>query len=335
LPAVPPGPRGSRDAGAAQFVPLEFEPGRRCVTSIWRDPRTGEGELAWPGRFDREAVREWKHRLLAYGAAGQLQQRPAPAGGVFDRTHFRYFAEERLEGGVTAFALRDPGGASRRVLAGDCTFFQTVDTALKAGASSDYTVVLTAAVTPERDLLVADVFREKVEAPLQYGAVLSQRHKHPYVLYQAVEDKVSGVGLLQQGRLEGTPFRPLKADGDKVRRAAPLATMFQNDKVCFRAGAPWLGDLEDELTLFPRGAHDDQADCLAYAAILAVTDALLQQYSHYPGDLVWWPEVPRDEEGRAVEAAEDPPGVSVRTHGGGDVVSVRGLEIYFDDEDAW
>jgi hypothetical protein len=68
------------------FIPMEFEPSRRCVTSIWQDPRTEENQLAWPERFNREAVEEWKKRLLAYGTAGQLQQRPAPAagGGIFD-----------------------------------------------------------------------------------------------------------------------------------------------------------------------------------------------------------------------------------------------------------
>ena len=34
----------------------------------------------------------------------------------------------------------------------------------------------------------------------------------------------------------------------------------------FLAGAPWLRDLEDELMAFPNGSHDDQVDCLSYAA---------------------------------------------------------------------
>ena len=38
-------------------LPMEFEPARRCVTSLgWSDPRSGEAELLCPGRFARA---EW------------------------------------------------------------------------------------------------------------------------------------------------------------------------------------------------------------------------------------------------------------------------------------
>ena len=67
-------------------LPMEFEPGRRCVTSLgWQDPRKREDELLCPKRFGRVEVDELKRRLGLYGTAGQLQQRPAPLdGGLFD-----------------------------------------------------------------------------------------------------------------------------------------------------------------------------------------------------------------------------------------------------------
>ena len=38
-------------------LPMEFEPERRCVTSIgFRDPRTEDGELLFPERFPAEVV---------------------------------------------------------------------------------------------------------------------------------------------------------------------------------------------------------------------------------------------------------------------------------------
>ena len=54
----------------------------RPVTSIgWADPRTQSGELLWPERFGVKEIEDLKRSLGSYGAAGQLQQRPAPAGG--------------------------------------------------------------------------------------------------------------------------------------------------------------------------------------------------------------------------------------------------------------
>src|SRR5690606_6669483 len=72
-------------------LPMEFEPERRCTTSIgFTDPRTEEGELLFPGRFPREVVDRDRKVMGEYAYAGQMQQRPAPRTGGF----FRW---ERLE----------------------------------------------------------------------------------------------------------------------------------------------------------------------------------------------------------------------------------------------
>src|SRR5882672_1017275 len=63
-------------------LPMEFEPARSFVTSIgWKDPRKKEGDLLWPERFGYNEVRRQEKSLLKWRAAGQLQQRPEPAGG--------------------------------------------------------------------------------------------------------------------------------------------------------------------------------------------------------------------------------------------------------------
>jgi hypothetical protein len=65
------------------MIPMEFEAARRCTTSIgWTDPRKVEGELMFPARFPQKTVDEPEDTSWAqYGTAGQLQQRPSPAGG--------------------------------------------------------------------------------------------------------------------------------------------------------------------------------------------------------------------------------------------------------------
>ena len=51
-----------------------------------RDQRRRDSELLWPRRFPDEAVEQLERDLGSYGAADQLQQRPAPrSGGMFDR----------------------------------------------------------------------------------------------------------------------------------------------------------------------------------------------------------------------------------------------------------
>jgi hypothetical protein len=59
------------------MLPMEFEPERRCRTSIgFEDPRTEDGELLFPERFPRAVVERDKKILGSYAVAGQQQQRP-------------------------------------------------------------------------------------------------------------------------------------------------------------------------------------------------------------------------------------------------------------------
>ena len=63
-------------------LPMEFEPERRCMTSIgFRDPRNEEGELLFPERFPADVVTRDKRAMGELGTAGQFQQRPTPRGG--------------------------------------------------------------------------------------------------------------------------------------------------------------------------------------------------------------------------------------------------------------
>src|SRR5262249_30712929 len=64
------------------MLPMEFEPERRCVTSIgFKDPRQEDGELLWPERMPRHVVDRDKKAMGSYAVAGQFQQRPSPREG--------------------------------------------------------------------------------------------------------------------------------------------------------------------------------------------------------------------------------------------------------------
>lgn len=80
------------------MLPAEFEPARKCITSLgFQDPRSEDGELLWPNRIDRSALDKLKKTLGTYGAAGQLQQRPAPrGGGILQRNTYRLIKRRDL-----------------------------------------------------------------------------------------------------------------------------------------------------------------------------------------------------------------------------------------------
>ena len=62
------------------IVPMEYEANRHFThLDGWTDPRTRDGELAWPERFARQELASFKRNQYLW--AGQYQQSPSPRGG--------------------------------------------------------------------------------------------------------------------------------------------------------------------------------------------------------------------------------------------------------------
>ena len=74
-------------------IPQLSEPERRCVTSIWSDPSTQAGELAFPERFPQAVIDGERRRLGASGFSAQHQQAPYLLGGeIFKRDALQLWA---------------------------------------------------------------------------------------------------------------------------------------------------------------------------------------------------------------------------------------------------
>jgi predicted phage terminase large subunit-like protein len=225
-----------------------------------------EGEALWPDRFSSDDLLSLKKDIGSHAFESQFQQRPFPPGGeIFKQEHFRYFSESVQADGSLIYHLGD-----RAVHASACWYAQTCDTAMTAKTTSDWTAVVTFAITPDKEILVLDVATAQIEVPAQLPFLIAQRAKWPHIRWQAVEEKGSGVGLIQQARFTGSPLRALKPGSvDKVTRAAPLATKYENGTVWHppKSSTPWLAKFEAELLAFPNGTHDDQVDCAAYMGL--------------------------------------------------------------------
>ena len=250
----------------------------KVVSSIgFVDPRIESGEtLLWPERFDGELLTDLERQMGGtYNIAGQLQQRPSPGdGGMFQRRQFRYFREEIEtvdDKQKAAFVFPDDKGVEQRVWADDCYWFQTADTTLKTGEENAYTVVMTFVFDQKTGrAFIYDVWRDRIPVPEQYAMLIGQRAKYPQLKFQAIEDEASGTSLIQEGRKQNTPFRTLKATGDKVSRCTAICIQYENRLVYHRSAsqAEWLEKFEHEMLVFPLGEYADQVDSLAYGGIM-------------------------------------------------------------------
>ena len=63
------------------IIPQEFDPKRKCVTPIWSDPRTEEGQLLFPQFTPKEKIDIERKRLGSSGYASQHQQLAVDSNG--------------------------------------------------------------------------------------------------------------------------------------------------------------------------------------------------------------------------------------------------------------
>lgn len=225
-------------------IPMEYEPGRNAATCIgWTDPRTTEGELMFPERFPAHVVDRDKRALGAYAWAGQMQQRPSPAGGgIFRDEWWQYWTEP-------------PALEYRAIYA---------DTAQKTGQQNDYSVFQLWGKSRQGQAVLLDMVRGKWEAPelMVQARAFWEKHRVGASPLRAmkIEDKVSGTGLIQTLKREGIPVIAIQRDRDKITRAYDAAPMIESGNVLLPRSAPWLSDFLAEASAFPNGAHDDQLD---------------------------------------------------------------------------
>jgi predicted phage terminase large subunit-like protein len=250
-------------------LPAEYElptgDNPKKITSIgWTDPRTEEGELLWPERFDHAALEELKTRLGIYGAAGQFQQRPSPRGGGLIKEHWF---------------------KSYTTLPTIAYIIQSWDTAFKVKQENDYSVGLTVGVTNDGDYYLLHCYQGKLEFPdLKRKMVELWIKYNPFTIL--IEDKASGQSLIQElkrpieylGKNYKLPIKDIKFDIDKVVRVNACTTILESN-VFIPAEAHWKKEYIKELTTFPAAAHDDQVDATTQALIWLASNRPRPAYS--------------------------------------------------------
>jgi predicted phage terminase large subunit-like protein len=242
-------------------LPAEYEPSHPFV---WPgDPREEIGELLWPDHFGEPELDELKVKLGSYRAAGQLQQRPAPAeGGIFKLTGLRYFDPAFLEPPSPLVFQR---------------VVQSWDTAFKEKQTSDYVVGAVWGVAGANRYLLR-VTRARMSLADTKRA-LRELHAWTEATYPGlphsvlIENTANGVDIIAELRNELTGITPVNPVGDKVTRAHAVSPIWESGNVYVPGAArsdgmgydpartpAWVQEWVGEHTGFPNAAHDDQVD---------------------------------------------------------------------------
>lgn len=254
------------------MIPMEYDPGRHCETVIgWSDPRTEDGELAWPERFPQDVVDGLRTSLGPYAYAGQYQQAPAPrGGGIFKSEWWQLWESPNDEFPPMEYVL------------------VSADTAYTEKEENDPTGCTVWGVWRENGaprVMLLYAWRKRLEMhgkyeprlPDETNAEFTRRTQPSWGLvewlaytcrrYKAdtllIEGKASGLTALQEmRRLHGTEgwgviVEPVK--GDKVSRAHAVQPVF-SQKLVYAPDKEWADLVISEMETFPRGRYKDLTD---------------------------------------------------------------------------
>jgi predicted phage terminase large subunit-like protein len=204
------------------------------------------GEALHPEREPLEVLDHIREALGEYNFSGQYQQAPAPLGGGLVKAEwFKTYADADLPAKFE-------------------TTFQSWDTANKPTELSDYSVCTTWGVKDKHAYLL-HVIRKRLGYPGLKRAVREQAEAfNPQTVL--IEDKASGTQLIQELVNEGMyAIKKYEPTMDKIMRMHSVTSTIENGFVHLPDKAAWLPEYLHELSSFPKGKYDDQADSTSQA----------------------------------------------------------------------
>ena len=211
-----------------------------------RTVRRRVGEALHPEREPLEVLENVRRTLGEYNFAGQYQQQPAPlGGGMVKDKRFRSYV---------------PGEEPPRF----DQIVQSWDTANKNTELNDYSVCTTWG-QKNKKIYLLHVLRKRMDYPDLKRAVRQQAERFRPVSV-LIEDKASGTQLIQELIRDGVyPVTRYEPTMDKVMRMHSISNTIENGFVYLPTESDWLAAYVHELTTFPGGKHDDQADSTSQA----------------------------------------------------------------------
>ena len=152
----------------------------------------------------------------------------------------------------------------------DCKSAIAIDLAWSENRVADDSVIMAGLLTPQYDMLIYSYIAQKGLRPdflNDYIFSLHTRlkaltgHYTPLGMEKAMREKVAKWDLEREMRARNhyITIQPIDWETDKIKRiTSALLSRYKQHSIFHNAG---MGDLENQLTRFPSGVHDDIIDC--------------------------------------------------------------------------
>jgi len=284
------------------ILPMEYtKTTHYCKNPIgFKDPRTEEGELLFPARWDAADIQR-RRKESSYVYASQYQQNPVPdEDGFFSPDAFLRYT-------------RDKSRVNDRVklLPNDLHYYITSDHAMGLSGKGDFNVVRVWGLDEHKNIYLIDSLREKCTFNVAMGitmeggklsagntGVMGFIKKYRPLCWYPDEDNIfkTNQGMIVETMRASNIWCRIeiaKTMGNgKLERATAYQGMSQLGMVFLPEG-PVGNAAIDEYAQFPNGKHDDQvdADSILPRMILsshAAIQAPLEDTKKKTGDYSFW-----------------------------------------------
>ena len=238
-------------------LPMEFE--EHHPHRSQKDWRTRDGELLWPERVPRSAVRKAHLEMGVYGASGQYQQRPTPTGGGILKSGWwrRWDRLPRDGRGVV------PWTAS--CVSWDMTFKETRGGSWVVGqvwGAIGARYYLLGQTRARMDFVHT---AKAVEAIGRDDKGFLSRCDLPVPPAQLIEEKANGHAVISQLRNTVGGLIGIVPRESKQARVHAVSPLIEAGNVFIPKSGGWVDAFVAECSMFPNGAYDDQVDAMSQA----------------------------------------------------------------------
>ena len=274
------------------MLPMEFDRGRKCTTVlkwdehhepelVFTDPRERANELLWPERFGPAEVDKLKRNLGPYMASGRLQQSPSPAGGGIIRREWWQdwpsdtfprceYVLASLDTAYTEKTENDPSALTIWGVFRDAAKNPKV-ILLWAwdGRLELHDLVVTLLAVCQKTKLPDDEAARVIALMSKTGQPIKYLPNLP-VDRLIIELKATGYSVAQEinrlcdGSFGVEGIKVNAGDGDKVSRLYSVQHLF-SDMCVYAPDRKFAERVIDQVTVFPKGVHDDYVDTTSQA----------------------------------------------------------------------
>jgi len=217
-------------------------------------------EILWPEKFSKE-------RLEAI-RLGYIQQ-GMPEG--YSQEYLNYPIDEESayfkREDFLSFDAEDDEWKAKHLY-----YYAAVDFAISNADRADYTVICVVGVDSDNNLYVVDVRRGRWDSLEIIEEMFSVYHRYRPEIFTVEAGAIQkSIGpFLRKEMFNRSVFFALNEMvpvKDKQTRARSIQARMRMGGVFFNKEASWYPDFEQEMIQFPRSAHDDQVDSLAWIGL--------------------------------------------------------------------